>query len=80
MFYDGLQKYDSRQQIIASLLPHRMLWYLDITVRGASSAREQRDCKHTPVLALLACEVEGCGACGDGDGRRESTSLPRKRK
>jgi hypothetical protein len=41
----------------------------------------QRDCKHTPVLALLACEVEGCGACGEqGDGRRESTSPPRKRK
>jgi hypothetical protein len=56
------------------------LWYLDLTVRGASSARGQRDCKHTPVLALLACEVEGCGACGEGDGRRESTSLPRKRK
>jgi hypothetical protein len=49
-------------------------------VRGASSARGQRDCKHTPVLALLACEVEGCGAFGEGDGRRESTSLPRKRK
>jgi hypothetical protein len=56
------------------------LWYLDLTVRGASSARGQRDCKHTPVLALLACELEGCGACGEGDGRRESTSLPRKRK
>jgi hypothetical protein len=40
----------------------------------------QRDCKHTPVLALLACEVEGCGACGEGDGRRENTSLPKKRQ
>jgi hypothetical protein len=59
---------------------HYSLWYLDLTVRGASSARGQRDCKHTPVLALLACEVEGCGACGEGDGRRESTSLPRKKK
>jgi hypothetical protein len=58
----------------------RLLWYLDLTVRGASSARGQRDCKHTPVLALLACEVEGCGACGEGDGGRESTSLSSKRK
>jgi hypothetical protein len=26
----------------------------------------QRDCKHTPVLALLAREVEGCGRVWGG--------------
>jgi hypothetical protein len=36
-----------------------------LTVRGATQ-RWQRDCKHTPVLALLAREVEGCGRVWGG--------------
>jgi hypothetical protein len=40
------------------------LWYLDLTVRGVSDG--QRDCNHTPVLALLASEVEGCGRVWGG--------------
>jgi hypothetical protein len=36
-----------------------------LTVRGAYSAL-QRGCKHTPVLALLDFEVEGCGRVWGG--------------
>jgi hypothetical protein len=36
-----------------------------LTVRGAC-ASGQRDCKHTPVVALLAREVEGCGRVWGG--------------